>query len=152
MECSSLERSLRWMLVPLAACAAGAAVLTGFGPIDALGPSVFSPQPHFFALTPGSTWLGAGAAYVVLGTYTGPARSRLTALALVAVGAALGWLLLGEFYRPGMSVEGRRPVWSPIIGTYLGLALGLLVVFGLSSSFVPLRVRSAASRVVRRCL
>lgn len=142
--------SLRWLAAPLAAFGLLVAVMYGFGPILALGPTILRPNPVFFAEMRVDTWAAAALAFILAGTYTAPSHSRHVAVVLLLAGAILAWWYFGEFYRPGYSPLGRRRLWAPIGGMYAGGATGLLFVFLFSSSLVPDRIQLAAQRVLFR--
>mgnify|MGYP003611403621 CR=1 FL=1 len=72
------------------------------------------------------TFDGALAAFLVVlaGALAAPRKRLLTAVIVFIVGAAFAWAEVGEMYSP----TGPARVWSPIIGTYIGGLLGILLI------------------------
>jgi hypothetical protein len=90
---------------------------------------------------------------VVLATYlSAPTRKLTSALVAMLVGAVVAWLLAQPSYFPASYGEGLayEPTYLPIVVTYVGGLLGLLVStllhrwVGPNSSIKPTPLRGAA--------
>ena len=99
---SSIRRSFRWLLIPVAAFLA---TDTRVGLTYAIAAFLF-----------------VGAALIA------PTRRALTAIVLYACGAALAWSQLNDWYFPEGHPRGYQPSRVPLVLTLLGGIVGVLAV------------------------
>lgn len=78
---------------------------------------------------------GALVAFLVVlaGALAAPCKRLFTAFIVLILGATLAWVMVGEmypptYYPPKLFPDGPPRVWSPIIGTYVGGLIGVLVI------------------------
>jgi len=129
----------RWALVPVAVVTAFIGAIALSVPMNWVIRALYWNSGHHM---PGKEFLmivmqydGALAAFmvVVFGSMTAPRGRRVTGLVIFLIGAVVAWALVGDmtpttFYSLNHYPEGPPRVWSPLMGTYVGGLLGLLVI------------------------